>query len=272
MEEKNKMLTIGQFAALHGINKKTLMWYDEIGLFKPAVIDPVNGYRYYNYHQSAELETILLMRELEVAISDIQKFMANRSAANFASLLNEKITEVEQHIAHLKAVQKTLNNYRQNMLTLLTMDLSAISIVNKKGRSLITITVNDDMSFDKEVEIIAAEAKKYQLRRLHDAYYGAMIAVERLYQGNFDQYSHVFMEMPFPVQKTGLHSQPSGKYLRAFYKGNWQGISQKYQEILDYAQQQGLTLTGFSYEMGINENVIDHIDDYITQIEIPIAE
>ena len=51
MNENNKLLTIGQFAALHGINKKTLMWYDEIGLFKPAVIHPANGYRYYNYYQ-----------------------------------------------------------------------------------------------------------------------------------------------------------------------------------------------------------------------------
>ena len=32
MNENGKLLTIGQFAALHGINKKTLMWYDEIGL------------------------------------------------------------------------------------------------------------------------------------------------------------------------------------------------------------------------------------------------
>ena len=54
MEKKENLLTIGQFAALHGINKKTLMWYDEIGLFRPAVIHPENGYRYYNYYQRSE--------------------------------------------------------------------------------------------------------------------------------------------------------------------------------------------------------------------------
>lgn len=53
MEKKSKLLTIGQFASLHGINKKTLMWYDEIGLFHPAFIHPENGYRYYSYHQSS---------------------------------------------------------------------------------------------------------------------------------------------------------------------------------------------------------------------------
>ena len=29
-------------------------------------------------------------------------------------------------------------------------------------------------------------------------------------------------------------------------------------------------LYGFSYEMGINETVIDRVEDYIVQIEIPI--
>ena len=81
MEKNRRLLTIGQFAALHGIHKKTLMWYDEIGLFRPAVIHPENGYRYYNYHQSAILETILLLRELDVPISEIQAFLKDRSAA-----------------------------------------------------------------------------------------------------------------------------------------------------------------------------------------------
>lgn len=63
LKEKAALFTIGQFAALHEINKKTLMWYDEIGLLKPACIKE-NGYRYYSYQQSAALETILMLREL----------------------------------------------------------------------------------------------------------------------------------------------------------------------------------------------------------------
>jgi len=78
--KKSRLLTIGQFAAMHGINKKTLMWYDEIGLFKPAAVNPENGYRCYNYHQSPILETILLLRELDVSIQEIQDFMQNRGA------------------------------------------------------------------------------------------------------------------------------------------------------------------------------------------------
>ena len=91
MDKKSRLLTIGQFAAMHGINKKTLMWYDEIGLFKPAAVNPENGYRCYNYHQSPILETILLLRELDVSIQEIQDFMQNRSAGSLKSLLEDKI-------------------------------------------------------------------------------------------------------------------------------------------------------------------------------------
>ncbi|MCI8597653.1 MAG: MerR family transcriptional regulator [Lachnospiraceae bacterium] len=270
MDEQNKLLTIGQFAALHGINKKTLMWYDEIGLFKPAAINPVNGYRCYNYHQSPVLETILLLRELDVSLTEIQNFMKNRSAENMKCLLDEKIADLDLQIMHLKAVRKTLYNHHQNMVTLLTMDLSEITIVEKEEHCLVTVDIDPNITFEKEVELITAETARYQLGRLHDASYGSMIPVTSLQSGNFDDYTKLFIEIPFLKREAGLHIQPKGKYIRAFYKGNWDGMSLRYQAILDYARMQGLKLSGFSYEKGINETVIDRIEDYIVQIEIPI--
>lgn len=270
MEEKEKLLTIGQFAALHGINKKTLMWYDEIGLFKPAAINPDNGYRCYNYHQSPVLETILLLRELDVSITEIQDFMKNRSAESLKCLLEEKIADLDLQIMHLQAVRKTIYNHQQDMETLLTMDLSEIRIVEKEERCLVTVEIDPDVTFEKEVELITAETARYQLGRLHDASYGSMIPVSSLQEGNFDDYTRLFIEIPFLRQKEGLHIQPKGKYLRAFHKGDWENIRLRYQEILEYAHENGWVLSGFSYEKGINEMVIDRVEDYIVQIEIPV--
>lgn len=271
MNEKSKLLTIGQFAALHGINKKTLMWYDEIGLFKPAAVNPENGYRCYNYYQSPILETILLLRELDVSIAEIQEFMKHRSAENMKTLLEEKIAGLDLQIMHLQAVRKTLHNHRQNMDTLLTMDLSEISIVEKEERCLVTVDVDSETTLEKEVELITAETARYRLGRLHDASYGSMIPVASLRSGNFDDYTKLFIEIPFLKRKKGLHIQPKGSYIRAFHKGTWDKIPQRYHAILEYARRQGLTLSGFSYEKGINETVVDRIEDYIVQIEIPVV-
>ncbi len=271
MEKKSKLLTIGQFASLHGINKKTLMWYDEIGLFHPAAIHPENGYRYYSYYQSSILETILMLRELNVSIDEIRAFMENRSAASLEQLLCEKMEDLDHEMAHLKAIRKTMSYHRQNMRTLLTMDLSEISMIEKKERCLVTVEINRDTPFDKQVEMIIDETKKYQLRRLHDASYGTMIAAKSLYHGDFEDYSKLFIEIPFPIKKEGLHIQPSGKYVRAFYQESGGNAAFCYQRIFEYMEVHGLAASGFSYEIIINENVIDRTEDAIVQIEIPVT-
>ncbi len=270
MKKKDKLLTIGQFAAMHGINKKTLMWYDETGLFKPASINPENGYRCYSYHQSPVLETILLLRELDVSIGEIQRFIENRSAGSLKCLLEEKMKNLDQQITHLQAVRTLLGTYHRNMDTLLTMDLSEISIIEKKERCLVTVDIDKDTSFEQEVELITAETEKYHLGRLHKASYGSMLPVSSLQKGLFDDYSKLFIEIPFLAYETGLHTAPKGHYLRAFHKGDWDKIPKRYEEIFGYAEKHSLTLYGYSYEMGINETVIDRIEDYIVQIEIPI--
>ena len=269
LKEKAALFTIGQFAALHEINKKTLMWYDEIGLLKPACIKE-NGYRYYSYQQSAALETILMLRELNVSLDEIKQFMENRTIDNFASLLQEKITELNQTISHLRSIQKILINQQQDMDMLRSLDIAEISLVEKQSRYLVAVDMAENLSFEQEIERVIAETKKYQLHRLHDASYGSMIPVENLLQGKFDEYTALYIEMPYPISKKGLHLQPAGTYLRAFCKGSWDNISDKYKEILAYVDKQGLSLYGFAYETGINELVIDSIDEYITQIEIPV--
>ena len=97
-----------------------------------------------------------------------------------------------------------------------------------------------------------------------------MLFRSSLQKGDFDGYTKLFIEIPFLKQKNGLHIQPRGSYLRAFHKGGWDGIPLRYKQILDFAQKQGLALSGFSYEKGINETVIDRVEDYLVQIEIPI--
>jgi len=149
------------------------------------------------------------------------------------------------------------------------MNLSEISVVEKQERHLVTVDIDPADSFDKQAEMITAETKKYQLRRLHDASYGTMIAVESLRAGKFEDYFKLFIEIPFPIKKAGLHRQSGGSYVRAFYQGPWEDICLCYQKIFRFAEEHGLSLTGYSYETIINETVIDCAEDAIVQIEIP---
>ena len=46
MKNKKYFLTSGEFAKMNGSNKRTLHYYNDIGLFRPEMIDE-NGYHYY---------------------------------------------------------------------------------------------------------------------------------------------------------------------------------------------------------------------------------
>ena len=196
--------------------------------------------------------------------------MKNRSAENLKDLLDEKIADLDLRITHLHAVRDTLCTHRRNIDALLTMDLSEIRIIEKKERCLVTVAITKDITFEEEVELITAETEKYHLGRLHHAAYGSMIPVSSLLSGDFDDYSKLFIEIPLLTYQKGLHMSPGGKYLKAFHKGDLNKIPKRYEEILAFAEEHHLTLHGFSYEMGMNEDVIDRIEDYIVQIEIPV--
>lgn len=270
-ENQSKLFTIGQFAKIHGVTKKTLMWYDEVDLMKPSLIGE-NGYRYYSYQQSSALETILMLRELDVSIEEIKRFMQNRSAAGMEQLLHEKIDELEERINYLKSMKKTLVSRRQDMKDLMYLDLSEISIVEREKSYLAVVSIEQEVPTLKDVESVISIVKQHKVPRLHDAIYGSMIAVENIYQKKYDDYSAIYIELPHYTSKKGLHKRPGGRYLRAFCKGPWDNLRSRYEEILAYVKKEGLTLYGYSYETGINESVLNSFDEYITQIELPIKD
>lgn len=269
-QENSTRFTIGQFAALHEINKKTLMWYDEIGLFQPDVIGE-NGYRYYTYQQSSTLETILMLRELHVSIPVIRSFIQDRSVQSLDQLFKEKVADIDQTILHLQEIRGALVRQRAELHHLQQIDLDGIQLVKKEAQPLAVIKTAKDISLEKGMELILEEAKRQQVSRMYGRSYGAMIAVSCLYEKKFEDYSAAFLYAPDMPIANGVHIQPAGMYLRAYCKGNWDKIPQRYVEILEYASEHHLTLHGYSYETGINEAVVDSIDSYITQIDIPVS-
>ena len=58
-------MQINEFAKLTGVSVRTLHYYDEIGLLKPAFVDEQNGYRFYDENSLERMQEILFYRELD---------------------------------------------------------------------------------------------------------------------------------------------------------------------------------------------------------------
>lgn len=70
--------TINQLAELAGVSTRTLRYYDEIGILKPARINS-SGYRIYGQHELDRLQQILFYRELGVELERIKEMLTSPS-------------------------------------------------------------------------------------------------------------------------------------------------------------------------------------------------
>jgi len=65
------MFRIGAFSKLTTVPVKTLRYYDEIGLFRPSVVDEITGYRHYSASQLPRLNRILALKDLGFSLDQI---------------------------------------------------------------------------------------------------------------------------------------------------------------------------------------------------------
>lgn len=87
------MFRIGEFAALGGVTTKALRHYDAIGLFAPAWVDPVTGYRAYAAGQLPELRRIVALRDLGVPLAEVAALVAG--GADLRTVLDRRRADLE---------------------------------------------------------------------------------------------------------------------------------------------------------------------------------
>ena len=99
--EPKPMLHTGEFAKLCGVNKRTLHYYDEQGIFSPDHVD-ANGYRCYAVRQLYPFIMIRLLRQMGLDLAEIQDYMSHRSPARLETLLKEQEEWLEGELRRLE--------------------------------------------------------------------------------------------------------------------------------------------------------------------------
>lgn len=102
--------TVQKLGKLAGVSARTLRYYDEIGILKPARINS-SGYRIYGKSEVDRLQQILFYRELGVNLESIKNIVTAPSFDGTAALWEhrEKLLEKREQLDRLIAnVDKTI--------------------------------------------------------------------------------------------------------------------------------------------------------------------
>ncbi|MCK4450116.1 MAG: MerR family transcriptional regulator, partial [Anaerolineae bacterium] len=93
------MFKIGDFSRISQVSVKTLRYYDEIGLLKPAHVDRFIGYRYYSVDQLGRLHRILALKGLGLSLEQVTRLLDDHlTSEQIRGMLRMKRAEMQQRV------------------------------------------------------------------------------------------------------------------------------------------------------------------------------
>jgi DNA-binding transcriptional MerR regulator len=128
---------IGEFARIAGVSIKTLRFYDEIGLFRPAGVDARTRYRHYLPQQLEQLASIVALRDLGISLFEIRGlFRKDGPSKTRQALLLDAKRSIE------RSIQTATHSLRWINAALKELDSSSpVSIVVKRRPSILVASV-----------------------------------------------------------------------------------------------------------------------------------
>ncbi len=113
---------IGMFSKITRVSIKTLRYYDEAGLLKPAFVDEENGYRYYTSDQLPKVHDIIALRQIGFSIEEISTIF---QGSNISSIFEDRKCELTSVLKETQEQLLKIDNYIEQMNGQFSFNLQA---------------------------------------------------------------------------------------------------------------------------------------------------
>lgn len=260
------LFSIGELSKHQNISRQTLIFYDKIGLFHPAYVDPENGYRYYSSKQLDDLDTICIMKKIGFSLDEIKAHMKSYTLDTSVAALRKQLTIIERRLQELQLIKSRVE-HRCLQLEQSASVCSSVSVENVSPQYILL----QEVSAPYTLEMVSMATKKCFVRSFREQLpiffqSGAIVPLERIRLGRYTEASHVFL----PIEKcaaNGIVELPAGQCVTAYHTGDYLSIGKACERILAYCRAHNLKIISDSYEFAINDYLsTDNEAEYITKI------
>lgn len=267
---RNTHLTTGEFAKLMGVSKHTLFHYDDIGLFCPEIVKE-NDYRYYSIYQMETFDTILLLKNTGMPLSEIKEFMEHRNPENFLDVFDKRKKLIDQEISRLKSMKLWILQREAKIKETKEYDFSKIYLREQPDRYYLFRDLIDssDQTFYSKINELVLEYESYGCKFDYDV--SCFQHASNIEDGIYDQYDSVQLLMHQKPKRRKCLTLPSGTYLTAYHIGQLNGIGDAYKRLVEYQKIHHLTTDDEYLEFYVIDSLTaDSIDSYVTEISVRI--
>lgn len=264
------MFSIGELAGYQNISKQTLIFYDRIGLFKPAYVDPNNKYRYYTSKQVDYLDTILIMKEMGFSLSEIQEHMKNYTIDTSLITLRKQLTVLDGQITHLQLIRNRLAHRCEQMENVKRFheDNQEVTIKEVPQKYLLYADVEPPRSF-REISIATKKCFSQALKDELPIFFqtGVVVPYKHILEERYTEAGIAFL----PIEKTkkagNIMELKKGRAVSIYHCGDYQSVGRSYEKLLGFCKEHRLEIISDAHEFCINDYISSGDEnEYITEI------
>ena len=206
-------LTIGEFAKLRNVDRKSLRYYERIGALVPAYTDPKTKYRYNKIEQLVDLDTILMCLELGIPLKNAVNYKNEDGTLNILKLYSDGREKINEKFMRLSITMKRLessinaigeNKKYQNKDNLYKRHINKRYILRTPLKK-----PNDEMVFKSQAKDLFIKAENNGLFPIYNFPIGLMIERQK---DNVNIYITVEL-MPYNIDHPEVLTLPDGAYL-----------------------------------------------------------
>lgn len=110
----SQYMSIGKVSKLKNVSIKSLRYYDQIGILKPAFVNTETNYRYYTEEQLYLLDAITVCIKLGIPLKELNRYV-EKDSINLQKLLYDGKILAEQKILEIHNCLGTLQDTLQKM-------------------------------------------------------------------------------------------------------------------------------------------------------------
>lgn len=265
--------TTGELSQLCKIPRKTLLYYDKLGLITPEVTDE-NGYRYYKRSQLFLLQLILTLRQLDVPIAQIKEYLANRSLTTYNQLFNERIQYFTRQIEHLQEMKNELLETIADLGSIANIKSNEITLTQAPAQYLfISQHTEENECFKKRSTHIANMFALLQKEvAVTTNSFGYIYDAQILKDLNVQHIQHYFYTLAKPVTSPHCYERPAGIYATLHFQGVYMFNYKKNLQLLaDFCKEQKLSPLSPLYVTSLADYwTTGDMDKYIYKVEVKV--
>ena len=260
-----EFFSIGEISKLFDINKKTLRYYDEIGLFKPSFVNKDNNYRYYTLDQFQYLETIKYLKELGLSLDKIKYNLTNLNSEDVINSLEEQNNIIDAKISELQLIKQKINKKIIQIKDSTRNDLlETIREVDFNERQ--AVRLRHSIKTDYDIEFSLRKLIKMSDNKIFLTYglVGVSISRDDLIDRKYDEYKSIFIIIEEEkYDKSLIKIFPKGTYVCIRFKGVHKDAPPYYEKLINYINKQGYEIIDDSLEMELTDPSLSLTDEEV---------